>query len=120
MNLVTTIRNFAMHMADLRAEILAVICFWMIGHFTATLILAPAPPLPPIPHFDYQPHHAHTPHNLSLGPPQQGVGYAGFGPTPGGPPHGHPSGPGAGGPPMGYPGPGGEQVTTTQVLFLLQ
>jgi hypothetical protein len=46
-----------------------------------------------------------------MGPPQAGVGYAGFGPGPGGPPpHGHPPGP-----PMGYPGAGGDQVTTTQV-----
>lgn len=56
--------------------------------------------------FDYSSHHPS--HNM--GPPQPGVGYAGFGP--GGPAlHGHPGGP----PQMGYSGPGSEQVTTTQV-----
>ena len=60
----------------------------------------------PPPHFDF-PHH---------GPPQPGVGYAGFGPGPGGPPTHTPGGPlmGPAGP---YPGgPGAEHITTTQVL----
>lgn len=83
------------------------------GGFEGSGMGAPAPPMPPPPHFDYT-HHA--PHNM--GPPQPGVGYAGFGPGAGGPPpHGPPHGGPGGPPPMGYPGPGGEQITTTQVTI---
>lgn len=73
-----------------------------------TLFTAPAPPMPP-PVFDF-PHH---------GPPQPGVGYAGFGP--GGPPtHATPGGPLMGPPGPPYPGgPGSEQITTTQVCLNL-
>uniref|UniRef100_A0A1I8AWX8 KH domain-containing protein n=1 Tax=Meloidogyne hapla TaxID=6305 RepID=A0A1I8AWX8_MELHA len=76
------------------------------GGFEGGSMGAPAPPMPP-PHFDFQ-HH---------GPPQPGVGYAGFGPGPGGPTH-TPGGPPLMGPPGPYPGgPGGDQITTTQVTI---
>uniref|UniRef100_A0A183BHQ8 Heterogeneous nuclear ribonucleoprotein K n=1 Tax=Globodera pallida TaxID=36090 RepID=A0A183BHQ8_GLOPA len=74
------------------------------GGFEGPTMGGPPPPMLP-PHFDYQPQH-HGPPSA----PQPGVGYAGFGP--GGPPP-HPGAP----PPMGYTGPGGEQVTTTQVTI---
>nr|CAD2171223.1 unnamed protein product [Meloidogyne enterolobii] len=77
------------------------------GGFEGGNMGAPAPPMPP-PHFDF-PHH---------GPPQPGVGYAGFGPGPGGPPTHTPGGPPLMGPPGPYPGgPGGDQITTTQVTI---
>jgi heterogeneous nuclear ribonucleoprotein K len=71
------------------------------GGFEGGNMGAPAPPMPP-PHFDF--HH---------GPPQPGVGYAGFGP--GGPPT-HTPGVPLMGPPGAYPGGPGE-ITTTQVTI---